>query len=61
LRADSPGWSRGDGDGRRLVCIFAELIIIPILNIYRTCYGTRMMLTILGSFYAIMALAGYIT
>ena len=39
--------------------IFADLIIIPILIIYRKYYGTRMMLTILGIFYAAMVLAGY--
>jgi uncharacterized protein len=40
--------------------IFADLIIIPILIIYRKYYGTRMMLTILGVFYAAMVLAGYV-
>jgi uncharacterized protein len=40
--------------------IFADLIIIPILNIYRKYYGTTMMLTILGIFYATMVAAGYI-
>jgi uncharacterized membrane protein YraQ (UPF0718 family) len=40
--------------------IFADLIIIPILVIYRKYYGTAMMLTILGIFYATMVAAGYI-
>ena len=40
--------------------IFADLIILPILVIYRKYYGTRMMLFILGSFYVTMVAAGYI-
>jgi hypothetical protein len=40
--------------------IFADLIIIPILLIYRKYYGTKMALTILGIFYAAMVIAGYI-
>jgi hypothetical protein len=39
--------------------IFADLIILPILIIYRKYYGSRMMLFILGSFYLTMVLAGY--
>jgi Predicted permease. len=50
---------RRDQLRRRLAFIFADLIIIPILVIYRKYYGTRMMLTILGIFYATMVLAGY--
>ena len=45
---------------RRLAFIFADLIILPILNIYRKYYGTAMTLTLLGTFYAAMATAGYI-
>src|SRR6266536_3623683 len=40
--------------------IFADLIIIPILIIYRKYYGTKMMLALLGIFYATMVLAGYV-
>ncbi len=40
--------------------IFADLIIVPILVIYRKYYGTRMMLFILATFYATMAAAGYL-
>ncbi len=40
--------------------IFADLIIVPILVIYRKYYGTRMMLFILGTFYVTMAVAGYV-
>jgi YHS domain-containing protein len=40
--------------------IFADLIIIPILNIYRKYYGGRMSLYLLGTSYVAMVLAGLI-
>lgn len=40
--------------------IYADLLILPILNIYRKYYGTRMMLTLLGTFYTSMVAAGYL-
>jgi len=52
-------WNGGISFGGVIAFIFADLIIIPILIIYRKYYGTRMMLTILGIFYATMVLAGY--
>jgi uncharacterized membrane protein YraQ (UPF0718 family) len=52
-------WNGGISFGGVVAFIFADLIIIPILIIYRKYYGTRMMLTILGIFYAAMVLAGY--
>src|SRR6266581_2654959 len=52
-------WNGGISFGGVVAFIFAELIIIPILIIYRKYYGTRMMLTILAVFYAAMVLAGY--
>jgi hypothetical protein len=39
--------------------LFADLIILPILNIYRKYYGVRMMLVLLGGFYVTMVLGGY--
>ena len=39
--------------------IFADLIIIPILLIYRKYYGTAMMLRLLAIFYVVMVLGGY--
>jgi uncharacterized membrane protein YraQ (UPF0718 family) len=53
-------WNGGISFGGVIAFIFADLIIIPILVIYRKYYGTTMMLTILGIFYATMVLAGYI-
>jgi len=53
-------WNGGISFGGVVAFIFADLIIIPILVIYRKYYGTAMMLTILGIFYATMVAAGYI-
>ena len=53
-------WNGGISFGGVVAFIFADLIIIPILIIYRKYYGTRMMLTLLGIFYAAMVLAGYV-
>jgi uncharacterized protein len=53
-------WNGGISFGGVIAFIFADLIIIPILLIYRKYYGTRMMLVLTGLFYATMVLAGYI-
>ena len=53
-------WNGGISFGGVISFIFADLIIIPILVIYRKYYGTKMMLTILAIFYATMVVAGYI-
>lgn len=53
-------WNGGISFGGVVSFIFADLIIIPILVIYRKYYGTRTMLFILGTFYATMVVAGYI-
>ncbi|MGV9678642.1 permease [Nocardia sp. NPDC003482] len=52
-------WNGGISFGGVTAFIFADLLILPILNIYRKYYGTRMMLTILATFYAAMVVAGY--
>ena len=41
-------WNGGISFGGVVAFIFADLIIIPILIIYRKYYGTRMMLVLLG-------------
>jgi uncharacterized membrane protein YraQ (UPF0718 family) len=51
-------WNGGISFGGVLSFIFADLIIIPILDIYRRYYGPRMAMFILVSFYATMATAG---
>ena len=53
-------WNGGISFGGVVAFIFADLLILPILNIYRKYYGTKMMLTLLGTFYAAMVAAGYI-
>jgi uncharacterized protein len=53
-------WNGGISFGGVVAFIFADLIIIPILVIYRKYYGTKMMLVILGAFYLTMVIAGYI-
>jgi len=53
-------WNGGISFGGVIAFIYADLVILPILNIYRKYYGTRMMLTLLGTFYAAMVAAGYL-
>ena len=53
-------WNGGISFGGVIAFIFADLIIIPILVIYRKYYGTAMMLALLGIFYATMVAGGYI-
>ena len=53
-------WNGGISFGGVVSFLFADLIIVPILIIYRKYYGTRMMLILLGVFYATMVLAGYL-
>ncbi|WIM88249.1 permease [Candidatus Mycobacterium wuenschmannii] len=53
-------WNGGISFGGVVAFIFADLLILPILNIYRKYYGMRMMLVLLGSFYAAMVAAGYL-
>jgi uncharacterized membrane protein YraQ (UPF0718 family) len=52
-------WNGGISFGGVISFIFADLIIIPILLIYRKYYGTKMALVLFGIFYATMTLAGY--
>jgi YHS domain-containing protein/uncharacterized membrane protein YraQ (UPF0718 family) len=53
-------WKGGISFGGVVSFIFADLIILPILNIYRKYYGGRMSLYLLGVSYAAMALAGFL-
>jgi uncharacterized protein len=52
-------WNGGISFGGVISFIFADLIILPILVIYRKYYGTRVMLVVLGTFYVSMVAAGY--
>jgi len=51
-------WNGGISFGGVVAFIFADLIVLPILNIYRKYYGPRMSLFLLGTFYLTMAAAG---
>ena len=53
-------WNGGISFGGVLAFIFADLIILPILNIYRKYYGRRMAGFLLATFYPTMAAAGLI-
>jgi uncharacterized membrane protein YraQ (UPF0718 family) len=53
-------WNGGISFGGVIAFIFADLIILPILNIYRKYYGRRMAAFLLATFYASMAAAGLI-
>jgi len=54
-------WNGGISFGGVIAFIFADLIILPILNIYRKYYGIKMALALLGTFYVAMVAAGYLT
>ncbi|MFD8128050.1 permease [Streptomyces mirabilis] len=53
-------WKGGISFGGVVAFIFADLLILPILNIYRKYYGLRMTRFLLVTFYAAMVLAGYV-
>jgi len=53
-------WNGGASFGGVMAFVFADLLIVPILLIYRKYYGTAMMLRILGVFYATMVLGAYV-
>src|SRR5581483_10170977 len=53
-------WNGGISFGGVLAFIFADLLILPILDIYRRYYGWRMAAFIFGTFYVAMAAAGLV-
>jgi len=53
-------WRGGISFGGVVSFIFADLIVIPILDIYRRYYGGKMALYILGVLYLAMVAAGYV-
>lgn len=54
-------WNGGASFGGVISFIFADLLILPILNIYRKYYGWKMTGFIFVTFYVTMALAGFVT
>ena len=53
-------WNNGISFGGVIAFIFADLIVLPILDIYRRYYGPRMTGFLLAAFYAAMAGAALI-
>ncbi|GGL93071.1 membrane protein [Nakamurella endophytica] len=53
-------WNGGISFGGIVAFLFADLLILPILNIYRKYYGWRMALLVLAVFYVSMVVAGYL-
>src|SRR5664279_1011669 len=53
-------WNGGISFGGVVSFIFADLIILPILMIYRKYYGGRMALFLLATFYTAAVVAGYL-
>ncbi len=53
-------WTGGISFGGVIAFIFADLLILPILNIYRRYYGTRMAIFLALTFYAATVVAGYL-
>jgi hypothetical protein len=48
-------WNGGSSFGGVIAFLFADLIVIPILDIYRKYYGKRMAWFLLGTIYASMS------
>ncbi len=53
-------WRGGISFGGVVSFIFADLIVLPVLDIYRRYYGGRVALYILAAFYVTMVVAGYV-
>jgi uncharacterized protein len=53
-------WNGGISFGGVIAFIFGDLIILPIISVYRKYYGMRMALFITATFYAAMVIAGYL-
>jgi uncharacterized membrane protein YraQ (UPF0718 family) len=53
-------WNGGISFGGVVSFLFADLLIVPILLIYRKYYGTAATVRIAGTFYVAMVAAGYV-
>jgi uncharacterized protein len=53
-------WNGGMSFGGVMSFIFADLIVLPILNIYRKYYGGKVSIFLFATFYAAMVAAGLI-
>jgi uncharacterized membrane protein YraQ (UPF0718 family) len=53
-------WASGISFGGVLAFLYADLIVLPLLDIYRKYYGVRMMLYIFGVFFTTMVLSAIV-
>ena len=53
-------WKGGISFGGVVAFIFADLLILPILSIYRKYYGLRMAAFLAATFYVAMVVAGFV-
>ncbi len=53
-------WNGGISFGGVIAFIFADLIVLPVLNIYRKYYGMKVSFFLLGAFYAAMVAAALV-
>jgi uncharacterized membrane protein YraQ (UPF0718 family) len=53
-------WNGGISFGGVIAFIFADLIVLPILNIYRKYYGLQMAAFLFAAFYTAMAAAAFV-
>ena len=54
-------WRGGISFGGVIAFVFADLITLPLLVIYRKYFGTRLTLRLLGAFWVTMSVAGLLT
>ncbi|MDT7546951.1 MAG: uncharacterized protein QOE99_3061, partial [Actinomycetota bacterium] len=54
-------WKGGIGFGGVIAFVFADLLALPLVLIYRKFYGTRLAVRLSLVFWAVMSLAGLIT
>ena len=54
-------WSGGISFGGVIAFIFADLIAMPLILVYRKFYGWKLTLRVVGLFYVIMVIAGLAT
>jgi uncharacterized protein len=54
-------WRGGISFGGVIAFVFADLITLPLLVIYRKYFGTRLTLRLLGAFWATMSVSGLVT
>ena len=54
-------WNSGISFGGTISFIFADLVALPLVLIYRKFYGTRLTVKLVALFWATMSIAGFVT